>query len=123
MKAKFKDATVGATLWIKDHGEWKAVTVTKIDAISKSHVIYWNNGDKHGKNAIQTMYAKADSTKAKLKDASLGAKLWIRDHGEWKAVTVTKVSLSDKGIYIHWTDTTGTPGKRSLDTMYAQPQD
>ncbi|MHB8201998.1 MAG: hypothetical protein ACYDC7_07260 [Acidithiobacillus ferrivorans] len=22
MKAKFKDATPGATLWIKDHGEW-----------------------------------------------------------------------------------------------------
>jgi hypothetical protein len=30
MKAKFKDATVGATLWIKDHGEWKAVTVTEV---------------------------------------------------------------------------------------------
>ena len=30
MKAKFKDATPDATLWIKDHGEWKAVTVTEV---------------------------------------------------------------------------------------------
>lgn len=30
MKAKFKDATPGATLWIKDHGPWKSVTVTEV---------------------------------------------------------------------------------------------
>ena len=39
MKAKFKDATPGATLWIKGHGEWKAVTVTKVRKGSKGHKV------------------------------------------------------------------------------------
>jgi hypothetical protein len=61
--------------------------------------------------------------KAKFKDATPGATLWIKDHGEWKAVTVTEVRPGGRGHKVAWTDSEGRPGKSALDTMYAQPKD
>jgi len=61
--------------------------------------------------------------KAKFKDATPDATLWIKDHGEWKAVTVTEVRPGGKGHKVAWTDAEGNPGKNALNTMYAQPKD
>ena len=60
MKARFQDATPGATLWLKDHGNWKAVTVTEVRKGGKGHKVVWTDaGGNPGKSALQTLYVRA----------------------------------------------------------------
>ena len=61
--------------------------------------------------------------KAGFKDATPGATLWLKDHGNWKAVTVTEVRKGGKGHKVAWTDAEGKPGKSALQTLRAQPKD
>ena len=59
--------------------------------------------------------------KAQCKDATPGAPLWIKDHGEWKLVIATKARPDDKGHQVVWTDTEGNSSESALDTMYTHP--
>ena len=61
--------------------------------------------------------------KARFKDATSGATLWLKDHGSWKAVTVAEVRKGGKGHKVVWTDAEGNPGKSALETLYVQPKD
>ncbi len=61
--------------------------------------------------------------KAQCKDATPGAPLWIKNHGEWKLVIATKTRPDGKGHQVVWIDTEGNSGESALDTMYTHPED
>ena len=50
-----------------------------------------------------------------------GARFWIRDHGDWREITLTNTQQTPKGIKVHWVDAEGNPGKGLATVLYAKP--
>ena len=61
--------------------------------------------------------------KAQCKDATPGATLWIKEHGEWKLVIATETHPDGEGHKVVWTDTEGNPGESAMDSLYTHPED
>jgi hypothetical protein len=59
--------------------------------------------------------------KAGRHSAKPGARLWVRDHDTWKAVTVTAVTNTPKGLKVSWVDEQGQPGRSLAAQLYLNP--
>jgi hypothetical protein len=61
--------------------------------------------------------------KAKFQDATPGARLWIKAHGQLEPVTVIETHATGKAHYqVTWVDAKGRTKKDTLNALYSKPE-